>query len=105
MGPAARLGDERRHRGTGQLRQVVERPHGADALDSARAPDRADAGVRVRTPHEAEVQQPGQRQVVEIVPLSGDEAAVFLALERGADEHRLDAPRGLAEVLVAARLQ
>ena len=91
MGPPARLGHERRHRGGRELRQVVERPHRRHAVEARgrRAVDAEHAGMGVRAPHQAQVQQIGQLQVVEVSPQAGDEAAVFPALEGGAELHRL----------------
>ena len=91
MGPAARLGYERRHRGVRELRQVVERPHRHHAVETRgrRAVDAEHAGMGVRAPHQAQVQEIRQLQVVEVSPQAGDEAAVFLTLERRAELHRL----------------
>jgi hypothetical protein len=83
MRALAGLGHERRHRRPGQLGQVGERPHREHASERARAArvDPRHASMRVGAPHEGQVGQPVQPEVVHVPAEAGDEAAVLLALD------------------------
>ena len=68
----------------------LERPHGEHAVER-RAPlavDSAHPRVSVGTADQSEVEQVRRADVVEVAAASGDEAGVFLPLERGADAAR-----------------
>ena len=69
-----------------KMGEVLHHHHAVEAR-GRRAVDAEHAGMGVRAPHQAQVQDIGQLQVVEVSPQTGDEAAVLPALERGAELH------------------
>jgi hypothetical protein len=64
--------------------QIVGGVHGDDAVHLSRVArvDRLDACVRDRRPHEREMEEPVDRQIVEIVRLTGEDPRVLLATDR-----------------------
>jgi hypothetical protein len=53
-----------------------------------------DARVRVRAPHERDVQHAGQGDVGDVAPAAGEEAGIFLAKVTVADELHARSPVG-----------
>ena len=68
------------HRG-GPLQQIAAGDHGDHTRHRAGpiGRDRADAGVRVRRPHEVRVQGAGHGDVIDVAGLSGEQTVVFFA--------------------------
>jgi hypothetical protein len=90
-----RVRHERRHPVQVVLLEILAGDHREHALDGhrLRGVDLHDLRVRVRAPHDVEIEHPRQLDVVDVGAPAADEARIFLAPDRM--PHASDFGRGL----------
>jgi len=93
VGGPVRLADQRRHRGCqlGSLANGEDAQHTGQS-ERRRAVDAEHSRVRVWAAHEHQMHHGRQPEIVDVAAGAGEESPVFLALGRGADHDRVEAP-------------